>query len=100
ALTASFFTWAFSFGRRARPGPLQSLHLFYIEVAYLCSVRSLSLHVEELRALVDLLAPFAIFRERMARGAWLMGQNLMGMAIGEFALVNRNCLEMLHILEV
>ena len=42
ALIASFVSWASSFGRRARPGPLRSLHLFYVEVAYLCSVRSLS----------------------------------------------------------
>jgi tetratricopeptide (TPR) repeat protein len=92
--------WIFTRPSRRGPTPVAAMHTFYVETVYTCVVRSFSLHIEEVRALVASLEAFAIglWRRRIPNGAYLFTQSLLAMPLGRFVTGLRIADEMLYIL--
>jgi hypothetical protein len=89
----------FAGGRRHREHPRQALVRLVALVNYTASVYSLGFATDELQRLVDLMAPLQALRGRVPRGAYLLTENFLWMALGHWRKVEDNVVEILDIMD-
>ncbi len=95
----TFLRWCLTPRRSRGPGPLEALRTFFVVVGYAATVYSISFDLAKLRALLDLVAPLAIFRKRVPYAVYLLTCNLLAFPLGRLGEVRRRCSELLRILE-
>ena len=90
--------WLLALPSRRGPFPFQALGNFFVAVGFSATVYSLSYDIANLRRLLALARPLALFRRGLNYGIFLLTESLLAFPLGRFGRVRECANEMISLI--